>query len=454
MRPSGGTPEPGAAEPVESAAPSPTAPQRRGRLRGHLDDRLYRTGYYLIVGTGITSLLGVAFWALAARSYSAHEVGQNAAAISAMALVSGVCSLGLSAVLVRYLPIAGTADKRLVSASYGLTTLLSLIFGAIVAATSSIWSPTLDFLQEPAWLAGFTLATAATTIFTLEDSVLTGLGAARWIPLENSLYSAAKLVLLVALSAALPGSGPFVAWNAPLLPAIVLVNFLIFRRLLPRYKSFGELDRRRVVNMAAGNWGGNLFALVGNMYLPILVANQVSASQAAYFYVPWMICISLQLVPINVITSLTVEAARDMEQLRALTRRTLAHSMRLVAPLALLTALVAPLALLVFGQAYADAGTSLLRLLAIGSIPNVFVALGIGVARIEHKGHWVAVVQGAQVAIVLGGSALLLPDTGIEAVGFTWAGSQFLLAAVLLATILRPLVLPERFAGGRARPAS
>ena len=88
-------------------------PRPRGlrRLRGHLDDRLYRTGYYLIIGTGITSLLGVAFWALAARSYSAHEVGQNAAAISAMTLVSGVCSLGLSAVLVRYLPIAGTAAE-------------------------------------------------------------------------------------------------------------------------------------------------------------------------------------------------------------------------------------------------------------------------------------------------------------------------------------------------------
>jgi O-antigen/teichoic acid export membrane protein len=426
----------------------------RGRLRGHLDDRLYRTGYYLIVGTGITSLLGVAFWALAARSYSAHEIGQNAAAISAMTLVSGVCSLGLSAVLIRYLPIAGTADKRLVWFTYGLTTLLSLAFGAIVAATSSIWSPTLDFLQEPVWLVGFTLATAATTIFTLEDSVLTGLGAARWIPLENSLYSAAKLVLLVALSAALPQSGPFVAWNAPLLPAIVLVNLLIFRRLLPRYRSFGELDRRKVINMAAGNWGGNLFALVGNMYLPILVANQVNASQAAYFYVPWMVCISLQLVSINVITSLTVEAARDMSRLRQLTRQTLRHTMRLVAPLALLTALIAPLALLVFGQAYADAGTTLLRLLAIGSIPNVFVALGIGVARIEHKGLWVAVVQGAQVAIVLGGSALLLSGSGIEAVGFTWAGSQFLLAGALLVTILRPLLLPGRLAGEQRRPTN
>lgn len=417
------------------------APRGLGRLRGHLDDRLYRTGYYLIIGTGVTSLLGVAFWALAARSYSAHEVGQNAAAISAMTLVSGVCSLGLSAVLVRYLPIAGTALRRLVFGSYALTAGLSLVFGALVAATSSVWSPTLDFLAEPDWLIGFTLATAALTIFTLQDSVLTGLQTARWIPLENSLYAGTKLLLLVALAALLPSAGPFIAWNAPLLPAILIVNWLILRRLIPADRSVGSLERRKVFRMAAGNYGGNLFALVGNMYLPILVANQAGAAAAAYFFIPWMICISLQLVAINVITSLTVEAALDMEQLRRLTRRTLAHSMRLVAPLAALTALVAPLALLIFGQEYADSGTNLLRLLALGAIPNVIVALGIGVARIEHKGGVVVAIQGTQFAIVLGLSALLIPDTGVVAVGWTWTGSQFLLALVLLATILRPLLL-------------
>ena len=424
-----------------------TAPRGLRRLRGHLDDRLYRTGYYLILGTGITSLLGVAFWALAARSYSADEIGQNAAAISAMTLVSGVCSLGLSAVLVRYLPIAGTALRRLVFGSYALTAGLSLLAGAAVAATSDVWSPTLDFLQQPEWLIGFTLATAATTIFTLQDSVLTGLQTARWIPFENSLYALTKLILLVALAALLPTAGPFVAWNAPLLPAILVVNWLIFRRLIPADRSVGSLERAKVIRMAAGNYGGNLFALVGNMYLPILVANQAGAADAAYFFIPWMICLSLQLVALNVTTSLTVEAALDMPKLRRLSRQALAHSMRLVAPMAALTALIAPLALLVFGQEYADSGTNLLRLLAVGAIPNVVVALGIGVARIEHRGGFVVVVQGIQFAIVLGLSALLIPDIGVVAVGWTWTGAQFLLALAMLATILRPLVLPERLAG-------
>ena len=422
-----------------ASSPSATTP-RRGRLRAHLDDRMYRTGYYLILGTGASGLLGVAFWALAARSYTAHVVGLSATAVSAMALMSGVCSLGLSAVLVRYLPVAGPSGRPLIVRSYALTIFLSLVAGAAVALTTDLWSPTMGFLGEGLWPLAFALSTAAMTTFTLEDSVLTGLHAAAWIPLENTLYAVAKLVLLAALAGLLPFAGPFVAWNLPLLPAIVLVNYLIFRRLLPKMPKTGGLERSKVIAMAAGNYGGNLFGLLGNMYLPILVANQTSATEAAYFYVPWMISISVELVALNMMTSLTVEAALDMQRLRQLSRRALGQSMRLVVPVAALTALLAPIGLLLFGREYADEGTTLLRLLAIGAIPNVIAALGAGVARIEHRGWIVTAIQGFQFVFVVALSAALLPGVGIAGVGIAWTGCQFLLAAVLLATILRPVL--------------
>jgi O-antigen/teichoic acid export membrane protein len=424
--------------------PEAAAAAGGGWLRRHLDDQLYRTGYFLIVGTGVTSLLGVAFWALAARVYTAHVVGLNAAAMSAMTLVSGVCSLGLSSVLIRYLPISGTATRLLIVRSYTITMGLSAVCGAAVALTSPLWSSSLSFLQRPGWVVGFAAACAATTIFTLQDSVLTGLRSARWIPLENSLYAIAKLALLVALTALLPFAGPFVAWNAPLLPAILLVNWLIFRRLIASFESFGSLDRKKVFSMAAGNYGGNLFGLIGNMYLPILVANQTNPTEAAYFYVPWLFSLSLQLVALNMMTSLTVEAALDLERSRQLVRQALAHSMRMVVPLAALTAIVAPWILLLFGHAYAEVGTPLLRLLALGAIPNVVVVLGISVARIEHRAWTVVLVQAAHTAILVTLSALLLSGTGIEAVGFAWTGSQTLLACVMLATILRPFLWPIR----------
>jgi O-antigen/teichoic acid export membrane protein len=428
---------------VASAA---SALSSRARLREHLSDPLYRTGYYLILGTGVTSLLGVGFWALAAHSYSARVVGLNAAAISAMTLVAEACTLGLSAVLVRYLPVAGGSTRRLVSRSYMLTISLALIFGLLAALTTGIWSPKLGFLGSGGWLIGFVLATGATTIFTLQDSVLTGLRAAKWIPLENSLYALAKLLLLVVLASTLTGSGPFVAWTAPLAFAVVIVNYLIFKRLIPSVSNEGTLDRSKLLSMATGNYAGKLFTLAGNLYMPILVANRVSAADAAYFYVPWMVSLAIELIALNVMTSLTVEAASDMDKLRDLSRRALRQTMRLLIPVAALVALVAPLALLVFGQAYADEGSSLLRLLMIGMVPNAIVTLGISVARIEHRGRIVVSVQGAHCVAVLLFSALLLPSLGIDAVGYVWTASQTALALVLLATLLRPVL----FRGSKA----
>jgi O-antigen/teichoic acid export membrane protein len=421
------------------ATPEP-ALAGRARLREHLSDPLYRTGYYLILGTGVTSLLGVGFWALAAHSYSARVVGLNAAAISAMTLVAEACTLGLSAVLVRYLPVAGSSTRRLVSRSYALTISLALVFGLLAALTTGVWSPKLGFLGGGGWLIGFVLATGATTIFTLQDSVLTGLRAAKWIPLENSLYALAKLLLLVVLASTLTGSGPFVAWTAPLAFAVVIVNYLIFKRLIPSVSGEGSLDRSKLLSMATGNYAGKLFTLAGNLYMPILVANRVSAADAAYFYVPWMVSLAIELVALNVMTSLTVEAAGNMDKLRDLSRRALRQTLRLVIPVAALVALVAPLALLVFGQAYADEGSSLLRLLMIGMVPNAIVTLGISVARIEHRGRIVVSVQGAHCVAVLLFSALLLPSLGIDAVGYVWTASQTALALVLLGTLLRPVL--------------
>jgi len=223
------------------------------------------------------------------------------------------------------------------------------------------------------------------------------------------------------------------------------VNYLIFRRLIPAARGPGSLDRRQVLSMAPGNYAGKLFALFGNLYVPILVANRIGVASAAYFFVPWMVSMGIELIALNVTTSLTVEAATDPTRLPGLARRALGHSLRLVAPIALLTLLAASPALHVFGSDYADEGASLLRLLSLGMIPNVVVALGVGVARIQHRGAVVVAIQGSHCILLLGLCAILLPDLGIDAVGYVWSGSQALIATALLGTLLRPIL----FASGR-----
>jgi O-antigen/teichoic acid export membrane protein len=427
---------------------SPAEPIARGALRAHLRDPLYRTGYLLIAGTGITAVVGFVFWALAAHAYSAETIGLSSAAISAMGLVSGVCTLGLDAALVRYLPTAGMAVRGLVVRTYAVTVTLSLALGAAAALTSGLWSPRLRFLGDHAgWLVGFALATAAWTVFSLQDNVMTGLRSPQWVPLENSIYSISKLVLVLALAGTLTRAGPFVAWNAPVGVALLGVNWLIFKRLIPRWtaaRPVGSFDRRQFRTVAGANYAGGLFSMASTLLLPVLVADETNLTQTAYFYLPWTITVALRLVALNMTTSLTVEGALDEQQMALLTRRAFLQTLRLVLPLAIVCGLAAPWVLRVFGSRYADEGTTLLRLLTAAVIPNVIVYLGIAVARVAHNARAVVAIQAAEGVLMVALSAVLLPIDGIDGVGIAWFVSQLLVAAGLLAGMLRPLLASLR----------
>ena len=65
----------------------------------------------------------------------------------------------------------------------------------------------------------FVTATIVWTLFVLQDSVLTGLGEAPWVLLENAVYGVVKLLALVAVAVWFRAAGVFVAWTVAALPA-------------------------------------------------------------------------------------------------------------------------------------------------------------------------------------------------------------------------------------------
>jgi hypothetical protein len=81
----------------------------------------------------------------------------------------------------------------------------------------------------------FVVSTAAWSVFSLQDSALTGLRASVWIPLENAAYGVVKLGLLVVVAQTSLSDGAFTSWTLPVLALLVPVNLLLFRRLVPRH---------------------------------------------------------------------------------------------------------------------------------------------------------------------------------------------------------------------------
>jgi O-antigen/teichoic acid export membrane protein len=422
-------------------------PGRRGltALREHLSAPLFRNAYFLILSSTLTSLLGLPFWALAARNYSAADVGRASAIISALALISGFAQLGMTSVFPRYLPGAGSRTVRFVLGTYGATLLLSLALGITAALTSSLWAPPLRFLGDDSkWFVLFVVMTAASTISGLQDSVMTGLHEARWVPVENVIFGLAKIALVVVFASDHPHAGVVLAWMVPLIVLLVPVNLATFARFIPTHlRSTTEVTRswtaRDVRRLILGSFPGEFASLVIAYFLPILVVDLVGPRKGAYFYVPWTISIGMRFIAQNLATSMTVEVGFSEAKRREHLRDVSIGTFRLLIPALALVLIAGPYVLGVFGHRYDIAGSGALRLLALGTIPHAISQLGLGLARVRHDGRFVGIVQSTDAVVMLALSAVLVPSIGIAGAGLAWLVAQSVAATINVPSLWRAL---------------
>jgi O-antigen/teichoic acid export membrane protein len=431
-------------------------PARRGialrlaELTRHVATPLYRDAYALVASGASTALLGVLYWTLAARLYATEQVGLGAAAIAAMMFVSGLSQLNLKSALVRFVPVAGPATARLVAGAYAAALGCGVLAGVAFVASGVLWSGAASVISSvPGAAVGFVIATLAWSGFVLQDSVLAGLRAAVWVPVENTAFAVAKIVLLVAFAGSFPDGGIFASWALPTVAVLVPVNALIFGRLIPIHarQSGGRampIVRRKVARFVAGDYVGSLFVELSTSLLPILVVTAAGSAENAYFYVAWLVAYALHLIASSLAISLTVEGGENPLAVAANVRRVLAHQLRLLAPLALAIAVLAPVLLIGFGEAYVRESTTSLRLLVLAAVPYAINAVFFAQARLHGRVGEVAAVQGVIAVLVLGLAWLLLPALGPEGVALGWLIAQSSVAISLLATRLRPAIIRAR----------
>lgn len=416
------------------------------QLLAHLRLPLYRNGYALILGAAATSALGLAYWALAARFYSTEVVGASSAVISAMMLLAGVAVLSLSGVLVRFIPVAGATTTRLILTAYVLSASASVVVGLVFCWGIDWWAPALRFLREDSrWTLAFVAAIVIWSIFSLQDSALTGLRQSIWIPLENITFAVVKIGLLALFGTLLPTWGIFMAWLLPVIISLAPVNYLIFGHLLPKQATQNvqpsRATPRAIGQYIAGNYPGTLCFLASTTLLPLIVAEQAGVRATAYFFMPWMITNGLFQVALNMATSLTVEAAADQSQLGTYCYRALRQTARLVVPAVVILIVGAAPLLTIFGADYAAEGTMLLQLATLAALPNMVVMLYIGYARVKNRVGSIIFFQAAQALPLLAMSYLWLAEWGIASIGLalllTQSGAALLVLWTDLYVILR-----------------
>ncbi|MFJ9024432.1 lipopolysaccharide biosynthesis protein [Streptomyces sp. NPDC102259] len=444
-------PEPSAPPVAQDKADAAPADRTRGSAS------LFKNAYFLMLSTGVSAVLGLGFWLVAARYYSEEAVGQGSAAIAAMRLLASITATTMIGAVVRFVPRAGRATGSLVWRAYAASSVVVAVAAFAFLLTLDLWGATYAPLGTAAAGATFVVACVAWALLTLQDGVLTGLRRSGWVPIGNAVFSVGKLILLAVCATALPVLGIFVSWTVAIAFSTLPLGWLVFRRLIPRQAAIDrDLEPPRLREMGrflAGDSLGALFSLAMINLLPVMVAVRFSAAENGYFYVAYTVGGTMEFMAINMASSLTAHASHDPRQLAEGVRGALRRMTLLLVPVVLVLVVFAPQILLPFHEDYAEHGTAVLRLLAAGALPRVVVELYIGVLRVQGRTGVLAALQGAMCALVLGSAALLFGPAGIAGAGWAVLISMTLIAAVSAAGLRSALRRNDRPPVGRSSAA-
>jgi O-antigen/teichoic acid export membrane protein len=425
---------------ITARAPAPTR-RLAARLLDHVRVPLHRDGYALGLNTVFTAAAGLIYWIVAAKKYSPHTVGLNSALISSMMFLAGISSLNLPNILVRVLPESGERTRRRVALSYGVAVAIALCAAIIYIVGVAAWAPRLRFLRSDHGLqTWFVLSTLAWCLFMIQDSVLTALGRAIWVPVENAVFSILKIVLLALLAVAAPVYGIFVSWTIAMLVSVAGVNILIFTRLMRRRPARrGDhatlpVRNREFALYFAGDYACTVAWMSTTNLMPVIVTGIAGATVNAYFALAYVLAVPLYLFGQNVGMSLTLHATTDRAALAVLTRKAAIQGGRILVPCVAVVALAAPYLLSPFGHAYAHHSAAVLRVLALGALANLVLQIAVSVARVQLRMRRVVIALATEAVLTLCLIAPLLHAFGVAGAAVAWVSAQVLAAGALLAT--------------------
>lgn len=430
----------------------PTDPLSRHADLAHDPTRsLSRNAFALVLNAGATSALGAIFWVFAARLYSPRALGQDSALVSTMMMLSALSELNLGLALPRFLPQLGNKSARAVVAGYALSTVTAIALTGLTVAMVPHLSKSLHFIGGNWWIAVTLWASVVFwNIFAVQDAVLTALRRASWIPIENAIFGVAKLLLMIVWANSVT-HGIFLSWVLPMAVMVVPVNYALFKWAIPHHAKtskpyagifWGADGRRKVIRYLAYDYGASLLIQGATTMMPLLVIVLLGATQNAYFYVAFTVSASIDQLAHNVGLSLTVEGSFDESALGRLTRHTFSRFSVLLGVGVTAVLIFASPVLWFFGHEYSTHAATVLRLLAIGAIPQTVLNLYQAVERVRGNAGRILVVTVARFTAIVIFVILLGNSYGLAGVGWGWVIGHLLVMLPIVPSLIRVMRQP------------
>jgi ubiquinone/menaquinone biosynthesis C-methylase UbiE/O-antigen/teichoic acid export membrane protein len=399
-----------------------------------------------IIGTAaITSIVGFAYWLVAARLFSAPSVGLASALISAMLLLGTISVFGFGTLLIGELSRnpgeegSLIATGSLVAGCTGM--LLGLLFGLIAPHLSRSFQP----LDGNYWFVFlFAIGVALTGVSLVFDTAVIGLFLGRVQLLRNGLFAAIKLAALLTAVALLPNRN----WET-IFGTWVVASFLSFAApltmLLLKVRARPGSVRpqmgmlRGKARAALGHHGLNLALTAPALLLPLVVTITLSTTKNAAFYIAWNIAWFAFVGPGSLATVLFAVGVSSPGTLRRDTRISLRLGLFSGAIAMVVLLVFANTILSAFGSVYSSQALVTLRILSLAVLPLTIKSHYVALSRIRRRQSTAARLMAAglllEIAFAVAGARL----GGLAGLSGGWVLAICIEAVLAMPVVLRAL---------------
>jgi O-antigen/teichoic acid export membrane protein len=403
--------------------------------------RIFRNAVALVGTQGVTSVLGFAYWWLAARWFSASSVGAASAIVSSMTLIATFGMLGLGAMLIGHLPSDRARAPQLVTTAVLIAGAASAALAVLFALASPLVSPEIGALAVRLdHLVIFAAGAALAGMGFVLDQASVGVMRSSLQLWRNTIFSVVKLAALAVAAIWLARTDSyaiFVTWVLGIgtsLAAIVLLEARqgkLNRGYRPELRSLAGMERAALAHHAL-----NMTLLGPGLFLPIIVTALLSAEMNAYFYTAWMLNGFVTVVPVALTTVLFAAVSENRATLPQRLKLTLGASLAYGVAAILLIAVAGRWLLGLFGPNYALEGATALTILTLTVIPLVISEHFVALARIARQPGRATVPLGASNVL-----KLVFAAAGAKLGGLTGLSIGILIVSVAVALYLLPSVL-------------
>ena len=351
-------------------------------VRPHLS--MFTNASLLGLGTGVGSVLGFAYWWVAARAFAPEAVGYAAAALSLINFLSHVGEVGLGALLIGDIHRFQHRSGALVAGALVVSGGCSLLLGFGYLVLSDVFGMQLGGVVQ-GWGSAFFLAGCTLSGLTLVlDQALVGILRTELQVVRSVSFAVIKFALLcgapiLAAAAGLNEVTILGTWVLGQL-ASLLVLVVVGRRGLGLILDAPNVRLLRpLISDALGHHGLNLTNLAPSLLMPFIVTMILNPAINAAFYAEWTILNVMYLVPASLATVVYSVGAKDQAGVASKLRASLTSSLAVGVIVSAVCYFGSETILSLFSPVYAHiAGSS-------------FSLLGLSVLLIAIKYHYVSI---------------------------------------------------------------